>query len=1132
MAKGNETTTKFRVDISELKKGIQDANRQIRLANAEFKAASAGMDDWAKSIDGVSAKMQQTDKVLKAQKSILKDYEKQLELIEKEYGVNSKEADEMRIKIENQKAAVVKSEKSLGDLNEKLEALQKGETSAGKETDKLSGEVDDLAKSEKKAEKETTTFGNALKTGLTKAASAAGAALKAVGASIAAAAAATLKFAKDSVEAGADFDSSMSQVAATMGVTTDEIQNLRDYAQEMGSKTAFSASQAADALNYMALAGYDAETSMKMLPNVLSLAAAGGIELAEASDMVTDAQSALGLTIDETTDLVDKMAKASSKSNTSVAQLGEAILKIGGTAKSLSGGTTELATALGILADNGVKGAEGGTALRNIMLSLTAPVDKAADTMHALGLEVFDAQGNMRPLNDTFSDLNGILASMTQEEKTQVLSDLFNKNDLKSVNALLSNTGNTLKTVQDGLSKAAVDWTKYSDAVWAADGAQNGLIDDLIYNIKDFEGSTDELRDYLHFEYDIDAADANEIIASVSDSLSQQSSRWEELSLSIDDAAGAAQSMADTQLDNLNGDITLFKSALEGAQIAISDALTPTLREFVQLGASGLSEITDAFKEKGLGGAIEAAGGIFENLVHKVSTFIPSIISFATQLVTALANQAAPLLQAILPALITGVQNVLQALVKQAPALLQVVSNAMPMLLDAILTILPDLVRTGLQLIAMLAIGISEALPTLIPTIYDVVMQIADALLDNIDLLLDAAIQLALGLVNGFVEAMPLIADKMPAIIEKLCDVIVANAPLLLDASIQIVAALVTGIITNAPAMIKAAAAIAKSLVKGLFDLIKAYNAKLKEIGSKLFTPISESASVVLDKIKEFVSEIMTAIEPLVTWIDSNIIQPIVRFFSTCWKIIAELAVGCVKAVKAVWSKVSSWFDSTVIQPVKGFFGGMWDKLKAGAANAWDGIKSVFSSVSNWFRDTFSEAWQKVKDVFSTGGKIFDGIKDGIVNAFKVVVNGIIRGINKVVSIPFNAINGILDKIAGVDIAGIRPFEGLVHRLPIPQIPELSKGGILKRGQVGLLEGDGTEAVVPLENNKAWISATASELKRQLAAEGIAGKTGAAGTSVTTYNFNQTNNSPKALSRLEIYRQSKNLLGLKEVAAI
>ena len=199
-------------------------------------------------------------------------------------------------------------------------------------------------------------------------------------------------FGVSSVKTGMEFDSSMSQVAATMGKTMDELEqetgkvdlawgefsgNLREYAQEIGKNTKFSATEAADALNYMALAGYDAQKSMEMLPNVLNLAAAGNMDLATASDMVTDASSALGLTTEETTELVDKMAMSASKSNTSVEQLGEAYLTVGGTAKKLKGGTTELSTALGILADNGIKGSEGGTILRNAILSLTAPTSGA-----------------------------------------------------------------------------------------------------------------------------------------------------------------------------------------------------------------------------------------------------------------------------------------------------------------------------------------------------------------------------------------------------------------------------------------------------------------------------------------------------------------------------------------------------------------------------------------------------------------------------------------------------------------------------------------------------------------------------------------------------------------------------------
>lgn len=167
------------------------------------------------------------------------------------------------------------------------------------------------------------------------------------------------------VKVGMDFESGMSQVAATMGITTSEIASgsqefeaLSQAAKNAGATTKFSATQASEALNYLALAGYDAQKSIDALPKVLNLAAAGGIDLGYASDMVTDSMSALGLETNQLESFVDQLAKASQKSNTSIAQLGEAILTVGGTAKDLAGGTVELNTALGILADNGVKGAK------------------------------------------------------------------------------------------------------------------------------------------------------------------------------------------------------------------------------------------------------------------------------------------------------------------------------------------------------------------------------------------------------------------------------------------------------------------------------------------------------------------------------------------------------------------------------------------------------------------------------------------------------------------------------------------------------------------------------------------------------------------------------------------------------
>ena len=327
-------------------------------------------------------------------------------------------------------------------------------------------------------------------------------------AALAASTGATATFAKQAVSAGQTFDSSMSQVAATMGKTVDEIEDLRNFAMQMGATTAFSATEAAQALNYMALAGYDAETSMNMLPNVLNLAAAGGMSLATASDMVTDAQSALGLSLDDTRSMVDQMAKASSKTNTSVAQLGDAILTIGATARNVKGGTVELSQALGVLADNGIKGSEGGTHLRNMLLALQNPTDKGIEAFAALGMsykDVFDEAGNLRSLPEIFLDLQKAMEGMSDAEKTPLLAKLFNKTDLAAANALI--------------------------------------------------GTSAE--------------------------------RWGELETAIASAGGAAETMAGTQLNNLSGATTLFKSALEGVQIELSDRLTPSITKFGQLGTEG-----------------------------------------------------------------------------------------------------------------------------------------------------------------------------------------------------------------------------------------------------------------------------------------------------------------------------------------------------------------------------------------------------------------------------------------------------------------------------------------------------------------------------------------------------------------
>ena len=388
------------------------------------------------------------------------------------------------------------------------------------------------------------------------------------------------------VSTAANFESSMSQVQATMGITKDAMSTvngesvntmdtLSALAKKMGSETAFSASECAEALNYLALAGYDTQQMCDTLPTVLNLAAAGGIDLAAASDMVTDAMSALGMGVDEAGTMVDQMAKTASTTNTSVAQLGEGILTIGATAKTVKGGTAELNTALGILANNGIKGAEGGTHLRNVILSLQNPTDKAAACMEQLGLDVYDSEGNMRSLNDILGDLNTSMDGMTAAEKSNIIGQIFNKTDLSSVNALLANTGTT----------------------------------------------------------------------------------WDELQQSIIDSGGAAQQMADTQLDNLQGQITILKSALEGLAISFGELLLPAIKmivgwvqQFVDW-LNGMDEgtkkviTTVALLAAALGpvlivvGKVVSAVGTIMTIVPKVAGVINTVkTAFAALNTTMLAN--------------------------------------------------------------------------------------------------------------------------------------------------------------------------------------------------------------------------------------------------------------------------------------------------------------------------------------------------------------------------------------------------------------------------------------------------------------------------------------------------------------
>lgn len=670
------------------------------------------------------------------------------------------------------------------------------------------------------------TFGGAIGKGLATAAKigveALGAATAAVGA-----------FAASSVKTGSDFDKSMSQVAATMGMTVEQLSDstsqaskdfkmLRDFALETGRTTAFSAQQASEALNYMALAGYDVQTSMEMLPNVLNLAASGNMELARASDMVTDAATAFGLVLEDgsvdiqrTTLMVDEMAKAASTGNTSVEQLGDAFLTVGGLAKELNGGmltladgTTktydnvqELEIALTAMANAGIKGSEAGTHMRNMLLKLASPSKEGAEAFERLGITVFDAEGNMRSISDIMKELGGAMDKLTQEEKLQAISDIFNTRDTAAAEALMAAVG------QD----------------------------------------------------------------------------WDKIGASILNASGAAEKMAKTQLNNLAGDTTLFKSALEGAKIVISDALTPTLRQFVQFGTDGISKLSDAFTNGGLSGAMTAFQEVLSSGLAMIIQMLPDVILIGGQVLGALGQglidnlplllqTAVQIVEQLVNALLTGIPSALNGIASVLPDLISKVTDLLIDLATAIsnpsnltmfiqsalaiilalaqglLTNLPRLIETIPVIIENLVTALVENLPTILETVVELLGMIAETIIENLPLIVAAGIQITFSLMSGIVQMIPSIVASMINLIGQLYATLIASLPKFIENGVKIVKSIIEGIVSMLQAWIKAA-----------IDLVDQFIKALVNSGKKLF-----DAGV---KVVNFVKDgIMSMIQEAVQW--------------------------------------------------------------------------------------------------------------------------------------------------------------------------------------------------------------------------------------------------------------------------
>lgn len=272
------------------------------------------------------------------------------------------------------------------------------------------------------------------------------------------------------------------------------------------------------------------------------------------------------------------------------------------------------------------------------------------------------------------------------------------------------------------------------------------------------------------------------------------------------------------------------------------------------------------------------------------------------------------------------------------------------------------------------------------------------------------------------------------------------------------------------------------SVIQALIQLAVALIPEIPNIIRMLVDALIQNLPMIIEGIKQLIPQLI------------GLIPELVNASLQIW-----LAINA-----ALFSEIGK-FLGMIGEKIGQAFEGIWNGVCAGAQAAWQGIQDIFGAVADFFGSVFSAAWEAVKAVFSTGGRIFMGIVDGILNGFKVIVNAIIGGINAVVAIPFNGINGFLSFLRGIDILGIKPFEW-VGNIDVPQIPYLAKGGYADGATNAVIGEAGKEVVLPLENNTDnWAGLLASTLAEQFEQEGIVG-----GREIVVNMTNEINNEMDA----------------------
>lgn len=555
-----------------LKREIIATEESLKSLEAEAKKAPTEMQQ---SIDGLNTKIKTTQTELKEIDKLLKLDPTNTELLQQKQKALSDEIGNTK-----EKLALLKNQEK-----EVQQQFQEGKTSQ-EQYDALKRKIIETEESLKSLE-DTVGSGSAKLAEISAGAGKIGDNLTSVGNKMLPVTAAVTGIGTAAVKTAADFDSSMSNVAAISGSSAEDMDKLRERAREMGSQTKFSATEAGDAMGYMAMAGWDAQQMYDGLPGIMNLAAASGEDLATTSDIVTDALTAFGMKAEDSSHFADVLAKASSSANTNVGLMGETFKYIAPVAGALGYNAEDTAVAIGLMANSGIKASSAGTQLRSSLTNMIKPSKDVGDAMEKWGFYATEASTSIDQAKIDKQVLRVQKASLAADKAQQAYNKAISEYGSESTEA--SNAAANLEIKQTELTSANDTLTQMQEGTTENVRLYNKALQNEDGSMKSLKETMDFLRETMGGMSEAEQTQAataifgKEAMSGMLAIINSSDEDYQKLIKNIDNSKGAAEDMAKTMQDNLSGQLTELKSAMEELAIAFGEILMPYIRKAVSV---------------------------------------------------------------------------------------------------------------------------------------------------------------------------------------------------------------------------------------------------------------------------------------------------------------------------------------------------------------------------------------------------------------------------------------------------------------------------------------------------------------------------------------------------------------------